>query len=211
MSLIRFLILIALLATVLLQGCASSGATTGTSDCRGLSGGYRDAGEPHGDSLMRFLLKKKSLEVRLVQLDVSAESIRASSGAIAGTLASEKDFNCSGVGRIVLARQESSRIHLPPLIEPACLFQRLTAAAGGKRDYMPKDSALLLDLAISQFRTGAGISAVVRASQPAGRPGKAVLHPTVIPAPVLTVTNQRPTTILSPLKPPSKFPKLRKI
>lgn len=117
MSLTRFLIPLVLPATVLLEGCAGPGATTGTADCRGLSGGYRDAGEPNGDSLTQFLLRKKSPEGRLVQLDVSAESIRASSGTFAGTLAVEKDFDCSAANRIVLTRQESSGVRLPPLID----------------------------------------------------------------------------------------------
>lgn len=117
MSLIRSHILLALLATVLLQGCASPGATNGTVDCRGLSGGYRDAAELNGDSLTQLLLRKKSPQGRLVHLDVSAENIRASSDALAGTIAVEKDFNCSAANRIVLTRQDASRIHLPPLID----------------------------------------------------------------------------------------------
>ncbi len=52
-----------------------------------------------------------------MQLDVGAESIRAASGKFVDTLAVEKDFNFSAVNRIVLTRQESSSIHLPPLID----------------------------------------------------------------------------------------------
>jgi hypothetical protein len=48
---------------------------------------------------------------------VSAEGLRVSSGATAGTLAAGADFNCSGAGRIALTRRDSSRIHLPPLID----------------------------------------------------------------------------------------------
>ena len=126
-----FLIPLALLATVLLQGCAGSGATAAKADCRGLSGSYRDAAEPNGDSLTHFLLNKKSPEGRQVQLDVSGQAIRASSGATAGTLAAEKDFNCSGVGRIVLTRQESSHIRLPPLIDQTkTVTYVLTGGAG---------------------------------------------------------------------------------
>lgn len=117
MSLTRFLIPLVLPATVLLEGCAGPGATTGTADCRGLGGGYRDAGEPNGDSLTQFLLRKKSPESRLVQLDVGAESIRASSGTVAGTLAVEQGFNCSAASRIVFTLQESLRIHLLPLFD----------------------------------------------------------------------------------------------
>ncbi|HQT51010.1 MAG: hypothetical protein B7X79_15130 [Acidovorax sp. 17-64-282] len=52
-----------------------------------------------------------------MQLQVDTGSLHASSGALAGTLAVVADFNCSAVDRIVLTRQESSRIHLPPLID----------------------------------------------------------------------------------------------
>ncbi|WP_371439530.1 hypothetical protein [Polaromonas sp.] len=117
MSLTRFLVLLTLSATVLLEGCANSGSLTGTVDCRGLSGSYHDAGEPTGDSLTQFLLKNKPPVSRLMQLGVSAGSIRVSSGTTAGTLAVEKDFNCSSANRIVLTRQDSSRIQLPPLID----------------------------------------------------------------------------------------------
>lgn len=104
-------------AAVLLQGCASSASTTGTAECGGLSGGYRDVGQPSGNSLTGFLLGKKPPEGRAVQLQVSTGSIRASSGALAGTLAAAADFNCSAVDRIMFTRQESSRIRLPPLID----------------------------------------------------------------------------------------------
>lgn len=117
MSRTRILILLVLPATVMLHGCAIPGPTTGAADCKGLSGGYRDAGKPNGDSLVQFLLRNKSPESRMVQLDVGAESIRVSSGTFTGTLAVEKDFNCSGANRVVLTGQESSSIHLPPLID----------------------------------------------------------------------------------------------
>lgn len=119
MSLTRFLILLVLPATVLQQGCTNPATTTGMADCGRLSGGYRDAAELNGYSLTQFLLKKKSPESRLVRLDVGAESICASSGTFAGTLTVERDFNCIAANRIVLTRQDSSRIHLPPLIDQA--------------------------------------------------------------------------------------------
>lgn len=113
----RIVFLLVWPAAVLLQGCASPVSMTGTADCGGLSGGYWDVGQPSGNSLTGFLLGKKLQDDRPVQLQVSTGSIRASSGALAGTLAAETDFNCSAIDRIVLTRQEASRIHLPPLID----------------------------------------------------------------------------------------------
>ena len=107
-----FLIARALLATVLIQGCAASSATSANADCRGLSGSYRDAADPNGDSLTYFLLNNKPPQGHPVQLDVSGQTIRASSGAAAGSLTAGKDCTCSGVGRLVLARQETSNIRL---------------------------------------------------------------------------------------------------
>ncbi len=104
-------------AVVLLQGCASPVLTTGTAACGGLSGAYWGVGQPGDNSLTEFLLRKRPAEGRPVQLQVSTGSIRASSGGIAGTLVAAADFNCSAVDRIVLIRQESSRIQLPPLID----------------------------------------------------------------------------------------------
>ena len=130
MSLIRLFIFLLLLATALMQGCASAGTTTGVADCQGLSGSYRNESESDGDSLMYFLLKKKSMG-RLVQLEVSAQEIRISSGTRISMLAAEKDFHCAGTGRIMLTRQESSRIRLPPLIDQVKIVSyELTGGAG---------------------------------------------------------------------------------
>ena len=130
MSLIRLFILLPLLATALMQGCANAGITTGVADCQGLSGSYRDKSESDGDSLMYFLLTKKSLG-RLVQLEVSAQEIRISSGTRISMLAAGKNFRCAGTGRIVLTRQESSRIRLPPLIDQVKISTyELTGGAG---------------------------------------------------------------------------------
>lgn len=66
-----------------------------------------------------------------MQLDVSAQSIRASSDGTAGTLAAGKDFTCSGVSHIVLTRQKSSSIRLPPLIDQTkTVTYELTGGAG---------------------------------------------------------------------------------
>ena len=126
-----FLIALALLATVLIQSCAGSSANGAKADCRGLSGSYRDAADPNGDSLTYFLLNKKSPQGHPVQPDVSGQVVRVSSGAAAGSLTAGKDFTCSGVGRIVLARQETSQIRMPPLIDQTkTVTYVLTGGAG---------------------------------------------------------------------------------
>ena len=79
---------------------------------------------------MDFLLKKKSTG-RLVRLEVNAQEIRISSGTLSSMLAAEKDFRCAGTGRIVLTRQESTRIRLPPLIDQVKIVTYgLTGGAG---------------------------------------------------------------------------------
>lgn len=127
----RYALFLASLVTVLLQSCAGSNATLQTDDCRSLSGRYRDAGVPINNSLMQFLLKKKTPDGAVVKLDVDAERIRVSSGAIAAILAAKTDFECSSIGRVVLTRQESSRISLPPLIhQTRTVTYMLTGGAG---------------------------------------------------------------------------------
>lgn len=111
-------IFLALTGALLLPSCASSVSTGVQADCRGLSGRYWDAGEPEGASLLQFLVKKKPLQARQVALDVNAQGVRVSSGGgAAGTLVAEKDFACNSADRLVLARQETSHIRLPPLID----------------------------------------------------------------------------------------------
>ena len=79
---------------------------------------------------MYFPLKKK-LMGRLVQLEVSAQEIRISSGTRISMLAAGKDFHCAGTGRIMLTRQKSSRIRLPPLIDQVKIVSyELTGGAG---------------------------------------------------------------------------------
>lgn len=130
MSLLRPFILPCLLAITLLQGCASAGTMTNTAHCLGLSGSYRDESEAEGGSLMEFLLRTKS-QGRPVRLDVSAQEIRISSGTHKSVLTAGKDFHCAGMGRIVLTRQESSHIRLPPLIDQAkAITHVLTGGAG---------------------------------------------------------------------------------
>lgn len=130
MTLTRLFILPFLLPIALLQGCAGAGTATGSADCRSLSGSYQDESESDGDSLSYFLLKKKSLG-QMVQLEVSAREIRISSGTRRSTLAADKNFHCAGTGRIVLTRQESSRIRLPPLIDQVkILTYELNGGAG---------------------------------------------------------------------------------
>ena len=82
--------MLALLATVFIQGCSASRANGAKADCRGLSGSYRDAADPNGDSLIYFLLNKKSPQGHLVRLDVSGQALRVSSGAAAGSLTARK-------------------------------------------------------------------------------------------------------------------------
>lgn len=94
MTLTRIFTLLIPLAIALIQGCASVGSTAGTADCQGLSGSYRNESESDGDSLIDFLLKKKSPD-RLVQLDVSAQEIRISSGTRRSMLGAGKDFHCA--------------------------------------------------------------------------------------------------------------------
>lgn len=109
---------LALTGALLLPSCASSVPASVQADCRGLSGRYWDAGEPEGASLLQFLMKKKPLQPRQVALDVNAQVVRASSGGAAGgTLFAEKDFACNSADRLVLTRQETSHIRLPPLID----------------------------------------------------------------------------------------------
>lgn len=111
-------IFLALTGALLLPSCASSVSTGVQADCRGLSGRYWDAGETEGASLLQFLVKKKPLQARQVALDVNAQVVRVSSGGgAAGTLVAEKDFACNSADRLVLARQETSHIRLPPLID----------------------------------------------------------------------------------------------
>ena len=79
---------------------------------------------------MYLLLKKKS-PGPLVQLVVTAQGVRISSGTSTGTLAAATDFHCGAAGRIELTRRESSRILLPPLIDQVkTVTYVLTGGAG---------------------------------------------------------------------------------
>jgi hypothetical protein len=123
---------LALTAALLLPSCAGSVPTGVQADCRGLSGRYWDAGEPEGASLLQFLMKHKPVQARQVALDVNAQRVQASTGgAAAGTLFAEKDFACNSADRLVLARQETSPIRLPPLIDQTqTVTYVLTGGAG---------------------------------------------------------------------------------
>ena len=123
---------LALTSALLLSSCAGSVPTGIQADCRGLSGRYWDAGEPEGASLLHFLMKYKPLQAGLVALDVNAQRVRASAGGgAAGTLFAEKDFACNSADRLVLARQETSHIRLPPLIDQTkTVTYVLTGGAG---------------------------------------------------------------------------------
>lgn len=111
-------IFLAATSALLLPSCTSTVTTSVQADCRGLSGRYWDADELEGASLLQFLMKNKPVQARQVVLDVNAQVVRASSGGAAvGTLFAEKDFACTDADRLVLTRQETSHIRLPPLID----------------------------------------------------------------------------------------------
>ncbi|CAN5440118.1 hypothetical protein BH10PSE16_BH10PSE16_10480 [soil metagenome] len=81
---------------------------------------------------MHFLMKHKPLQARQVALDVNAQVVRASAGGgAAGTLVAEKDFACNSADRLMLTRQETSHIRLPPLIDQTkTVTYVLTGGAG---------------------------------------------------------------------------------
>lgn len=104
-----------LLLGPVLAGCAGVHAGA-QADCSGLSGSYRDRADPSGESLARFLLGRVAPKVAVVCIDAADGRLVVAAGPSSTTLPGT-DFVCDAPDELRLAREETSVIHAPPLID----------------------------------------------------------------------------------------------
>jgi len=111
--------LLAAAAGSLLVGCAVTAPAETGFDCRALTGTY-EGNSQGGAGLRRDLLGLETTnptKAAPVRLTVGDGSLTIASGLQVDRLVAGKDYRCDGMNRFTLTRVESSRVHLPPLID----------------------------------------------------------------------------------------------
>ena len=105
--------LVALLAAAMLSGCAGPGSPA---DCSGLAGSYLDRGVPSGESLAKTLLGRVVPKTGTVRIAAGEGQLQVIAGATRAILTGA-EFLCTAPNELRLVREETSRIHVPPLTD----------------------------------------------------------------------------------------------